>query len=155
MRQSFEPTPGISIATLAHDYPAGWHVPAHFHRSSQLLYANSGVMQLAFGRTLLLVPPQFAVFIPARVVHSIRMPHSVSMRTLYLRSSLVTDRTCSVLYVTPFLRELILEAVRRKGLKRRARADAALCELLVTEIRLAEPVPIELAMPIDARARTG
>jgi AraC-like DNA-binding protein/mannose-6-phosphate isomerase-like protein (cupin superfamily) len=153
MRQNFEPTRGISISSLAHEYPAGWHVPAHFHSCGQLLYADSGVMQLTFGRTLLLVPPQFAVFIPARVVHSIKMPHAVSMRTLYLRHSLIADRARSVLYVRPLLRELILEAVRRKGLKRRVRAHAALCELLIAEIRNAEPVPIELAMPVDARAR--
>lgn len=152
MRQSFEPTRGVSISSLAYEYPAGWQVAAHFHGCSQLLYANSGVMQLAFGRTLLLVPPQFAVFIPARVVHSIKMPHAVSMRTLYLRQSLIIDRTRSVLCVRPLLRELILEAVRRKGLKQRVRADAALCELLVAEVRSAEPVPIELAMPIDSRA---
>lgn len=152
MRQSFEPTRGISISSLAYEYPAGWQVPAHFHRCSQLLYANSGVMQLTFGRTLLLVPPQFAVFIPARVVHSIKMPHAVSMRTLYLRHSLIPDRTRFVLFVRPLLRELILEAIRRKGLRRRVRVDAALCELLVAEVRSAEAVPIELAMPVDSRA---
>lgn len=152
MRQHFEPTRGISISSLAHEYPAGWQVPAHSHNCSQFLYASSGVMRLTFGRTLLLVPPQFAVFIPAQVVHSIKMPHAVSMRTLYLRHGLITDRTRSVLYVRPLLRELILEAVRRKGLERRVRADAVLCELLIAEIRKAAPVPIELVMPVDARA---
>jgi hypothetical protein len=108
-------------------------------------------MQLTFGRTLLLVPPQFAVFIPAGVAHSIKMPHAVSMRTLYLRRSLITDWTHSVLYVRPLLRELILEAVRRRGLKRRVRADAALCELLIAEIRKAKSI-IDIDVVVPSRA---
>jgi quercetin dioxygenase-like cupin family protein len=85
MRQSDDPGPGVSISSLSYEYPATWRVPEHAHRSDQLIYAISGVMDVSIERTHLLVPPLFAVWIAAHTRHAIRMPTAVSMRTLYLK----------------------------------------------------------------------
>src|SRR5262249_51360011 len=83
--RQFDPGRGVSIATLAYDYPAGFQVPEHAHGSDQVIYAPRGVMEVVAERSFWLIPPQFAVWIPAKTVHRIRMPGAVSMRTLYLR----------------------------------------------------------------------
>jgi hypothetical protein len=62
-------------------------------------------MEVTVAQTHLFVPPSFAVWVPENTRHSIRMPCAVSMRTLYFRPALVRERTCSVLHVTPLLRE--------------------------------------------------
>src|SRR3954469_3376153 len=110
----YDPTPGVSISTLAYEYPAGFNVVEHAHGADQVIYAPRGVMEVAADRSLWLIPPQFAVWIPARTSHRIRMPGAVSMRTLYLRRGLASRllQTCSVLHVTALFRELIIEAVR-------------------------------------------
>jgi hypothetical protein len=77
--REYDPRRGVSVATLAYDYPAGFLVPEHAHGSDQLIYATRGVW---------IIPPHFALWIPAERFHRIRMPVAVSMRTLYLRPGL-------------------------------------------------------------------
>lgn len=154
MRHRYDPGPGVSISSLAYDYPAGWRVPEHEHASDQLIYASSGVMEVAVGRSLWLIPPQFALWIAAHVRHSIRMPGAVAMRTLYVRPGLARNKSTAVLHVTPLLRELIVEAVRLGNIKTRTKEHAAFGSVLVAQIDKASPIPTMLAMPSDARARS-
>lgn len=157
MRQShsttYDPGRGVAISTLAYDYPRGYNVPEHAHGSHQVIFATHGVMEVTVGQTLWLIPPQFAIWIPTRTRHSIRMPARVSMRTLYLRQSLARrmPQTCSVLQVAPLLRELILEIVRRGALRTNA-ADRAMTDVLLAELHTASPMPTHLTLPKDQRA---
>ncbi len=61
MRQ-IEPGPGVSISSLAYDYPSGCTVPEHAHASDQLIYATRGVMKAAAEKSFWLIPPQFALW---------------------------------------------------------------------------------------------
>jgi len=149
----YDPKPGVSIATLAYDYPPDFNVPEHAHGSGQLIHATHGVMEVVAGRSCWIIPPQFAVWIPARTVHRIRMRGAVSMRTLYLRPGLTPrlDR-CRVLHVAPLLRELVVAAVRIGELRTKERFHIALRDLVVELLRSAPPVPTEVALPTDPRA---
>jgi hypothetical protein len=95
MRQRFEPGPGVSISTLAYDYPPKWQIPEHEHACYQLVLAQAGVMEVSVAQSRWLIPAQFAIWIPAHVRHSIRMPNAVAMRTLYLRLRLARSRECT------------------------------------------------------------
>lgn len=153
MRHSVEPTAGVSISSLAYDYPAAWRIPEHAHRSDQLIFATSGIMEVTIAQTHLLVPPSFAVWVPLNTRHSIRMPCAVAMRTLYFRPTLVRARNSSVLHVTPLLRELILEAIRMVQLLARNRNHVAFRDVLVSQVMKAAPTPTSLTLPCDPRAR--
>ena len=150
----YDPKPGVSIATLAYEYKGDFDVPEHAHGSNQLIHATQGVMEVAAGQSCWLIPPQFGVWIPARTLHRIRMPGAVSMRTLYLRTGLAPrlPRTCTVLHVTPLLKELVVEAVRIGELKTKQPLHAALRDLIVSLLESASPVPTEVVLPRDARA---
>jgi len=156
LTKDYDPQTGVSIATLAYDYPPDFHVPVHSHGAHQLIYATRGVMEISSGRSLWLIPPQFAIRISARTTHSIRMSGAVSMRTLYLRPSLLPKlpAACTVLHVTPLLRELILEAVRIGQLRARNRLHCALRDLILCQLERASAVPISLTLPTDSRALT-
>jgi AraC-like DNA-binding protein len=150
----YDPTPGVSISTLAYEYPVGFNVVEHAHGSDQVIYAPRGVMEVAAGRSLWLIPPQFAVWIPAHTSHKIRMPGAVSMRTLYLRRGLASrlPRTCSVFHVTMLLRELIIETVRLGKLEARNRLHRTIRDLIVHELHDSSPVPTFVTLPSDSRA---
>jgi AraC-like DNA-binding protein len=150
----FDPKPGVSISTLAYEYPAGFRVDEHAHGSDQLVYAPRGVMEVAAGQNIWLVPPQFGVWIPAYTGHRIRMPGAVSMRTLYFRRGLASrmPRTCAVMRVTPLLRELVVEAVRIGELRTRSRLHRTMRELIVHHLHDASPVSISVTLPSDPRA---
>ncbi len=161
MRQSavltdFDPKRGVSVATLAYEYPSQFHVPEHAHGSDQLIYAVSGIMEVFSAQSVWLIPPHFALWIPARTLHEIRMPGPVSMRTLYLHRGLAAglESRCAVLHVAPILRELILETVRVGRLRVRNRYEQALRELLIAQIERASPEPTFITLPRDPRALT-
>ena len=150
----YDPGPGVSIATLAYEYPPGFLVPEHCHGSDQVIYATRGVMQVSAGAGYWMIPPQFAIWIPAFTLHRIRMPRAVSMRTLYLRRGVAAPLPagCTVLHVTPLLRELIVETVRLGNLRARHRLESALRDVLIAQLHKASPVPTFVTMPRDSRA---
>src|SRR5262247_3295492 len=98
---------------LAHEYEPGDRIPPHQHPFAQLLYASSGVMTVTTEHGTWVVPPERAVWVPARVEHAIRMTGRVSMRTIYLSESVgpLAGSTCCVVQVSGLLRESILRAV--------------------------------------------
>jgi len=151
---NLDPKPGVSISTLAYEYPRGSRVPEHAHGSDQLIYAIRGVMEVFSGQSVWLIPPHFALWIPARTYHRIRMHGAVSMRTLYLRPGLASAlrEGCAVLHVTPLLRELIVETVRVGQLRARHRHERALRDLVVLHLESASPVPTFVTMPVEPRA---
>jgi AraC-like DNA-binding protein len=152
--KEYDPKPGVSISTLAYEYPAAYVVPEHSHDSDQVIYATRGVMEISAGHSLWLTPPHLAVWVPARTRHQIRMSGVVSMRTLYLRRGLATRPPdgCGVLHVSPLLRELIVEAVRTGQLRVKNHLHCALRDLIVSQLQNARPVPMLLTLPRDMRA---
>jgi len=151
----YDPGRGVLISTLAYEYPRGFHVREHAHGADQLIYAIRGVMQVSAGPGVWLIPPHFAIWIPARTSHSIRMPGAVSMRTLYIRRGLAVrlPPSCTVFHITPILRELIVETVRIKELRMRDRLHCAVRDLLVSQLESASPMPTTVTLPRDPRAR--
>src|SRR5262245_32491750 len=98
---------------LAAEYEPGHVIPPHQHPFAQLLFASTGVMTVTTEHGTWVVPPERAVWVPARVGHSIRMTGRVSMRTIYLGDPLgsLAGTACCVVQVSPLLRESILRAV--------------------------------------------
>jgi AraC-like DNA-binding protein/quercetin dioxygenase-like cupin family protein len=149
-----DPKRGVCVATLAYEYRSGYQVPEHAHGSDQLIYAISGLMEVFSDQSVWLIPPHFALWIPARTQHRIHMQGAVSMRTLYLRPGLVGghEARCRVLHVTPLLREVILEVVRVERLRMRDPYECALRELLMVQLAKASPVPTFITLPRENRA---
>jgi AraC-like DNA-binding protein len=152
--RDFDPKRGVSVATLAYEYTSGFQIPEHAHGSDQLIYAIRGVMEVSSGQSTWLIPPHFALWIPARTTHRIHMPAAVSMRTLYFRPGLVRHMThdCAVLHVSPLLRELIVETVRIGRLRIQNRHERALRDLTILHLTHASSVPTFVTLPIDKRA---
>ena len=148
-----DPPRGVSVAVLSREYPRGDRVAAHAHGSDQLVYASRGVMEVSSEDKMWMIPPHFGLWVPARLVHQIRMPGPVSLRTLYLRPGLVTFlRHCQVLHIGSFLKELIFEIVATGNLRTHNRTERALRDLLIVQLRRASPVPTGIALPADRRA---
>ena len=142
------------VTTLTYDFVDGHVIPDHFHLEDQLVYASRGVMTVRTAEGTWVVPPQRAVWIPARIPHSVVISGSASMRTIYLRARLVKrlPRSCRVVNVSPLLRELVLHACRFPTLTRRVRAQAHLIDLIVDQLETVQAIPLQLPSPADPRA---
>lgn len=142
------------LTTLSHDYERGWRVPTHWHEQDQLIYASRGVMTVRTDRGCWLVPPLRAVWMPARMPHSIDNTGRVSMRTLYFKPKVIRrmGSECRVVNVSTLLRELIHHACNMPDIDHAIRANARLIAVIVDQIEASQTIPLQLPYPSDSRA---
>jgi AraC-like DNA-binding protein len=146
----------IVLRTYAFGHSSGYTIPPHKHDWSQLICAASGVMTVHTTAGSWVVPPERGVWVPGGVMHSIEMSGQVSVRTLYIAAGFGRRRlpkTCTVINISPLMRELILYAITMKVLDRTNSAQARLIGVLVDQIQTMPEIPLDLAMPSDPRAR--
>jgi AraC-like DNA-binding protein len=141
------------VGAMAKDFADGHFIPPHAHKRSQVIYASSGVMRVQTPQGAWVVPPHRAVWVPAGVVHDVRMAGAVAMRTLYIAPEAVRTLPdeCCVVAVTPLLRELILRAVELPLLYDEHGAEGRLMALILDELRALPVLPLSLPMPADPR----
>src|ERR1700751_769142 len=142
------------ITTLMHDYAAGHVIALHFHEADQLVYASRGVMTVRTKDGIWVVPTDRAVWIPARIPHTITMSGIVAMLTLYLRERLAKTlpRNCCVVNVSALLRELILRACAYSKMAKRISQQRHLIEIILDPHDAIQTVPLQLPNVSDARA---
>ena len=145
----------IGWSTLATGYRRGEEDPPHYHVEGQLLFAIKGVMLVETEGNRWVIPPQRALWIPPRQVHSYTLLSQTELRTVYFSSSLIAECTnftrrddVHVIMATALVKELIagLFSSEYKSPSQRKMA------LLLLEI-LSETAPLvaELPVPQDER----
>jgi len=142
-----------AITTLTRDYPAGHAIPLHFHDRDQLVYASRGVMTVRTRDGTWVVPPHRAVWIPAKVSHTITMSGVVAMRTLYLKPLLAKRlaRDCCVINVSTLLKELILYGCALRTLKKTVNCQEHLIAVILHQLEAVQMVPLQLPNLSDPR----
>jgi AraC-like DNA-binding protein len=145
----------LDVRTLAVTYYAGYRIEPHSHPWGQLIYAASGVMRVSVADRLWIVPPERAVWAPAKVRHEIWAQGTFAMRTLYLapRVGRLLSEECQAIEVSPLLRELILHVVTRSALDGAKKGDRHLIGVLVDLLKTTQQLPLSIRMPADRRAR--
>lgn len=137
------------VAALADEYPAGFLDPWHSHERAQLIYGTTGVMSVTTADVNVVVPPQRALWVPAGVKHQVQCRSAVSIRTLYVDSSVRPDlpTVTRVLEVSSLLRELIIEATVIPVEYDEAGRDGRVMELILDEITATPVAPLHVPMP--------
>ncbi len=144
------------VIALGSDYPDGHVIPPHHHRRCQLLYGFSGVVMVATPQGAWIMPPQRGMWIPAGVVHDVRMLGDVRMRSIYLEPDAARGMPdhCQVVEISPFMRGLLAEAVSLPAEYDFDSRAGALMALIQHEMRLLPALPLALPLPShDALAR--
>lgn len=141
--------------TLSYDFKPGHTIPDHFHPEDQLVFASKGVMTVRTEEGTWVVPPLRAVWIPSGVPHSVQISGAVSMRTIYIRSGVIRrpGRRCTVINVSPLLRELILHACSLGTLSKHVPAERRVLEMISDQLKTAPAIGLQLPYPSDPRAR--
>lgn len=136
------------VLPIATDYAPGQVLDWHAHRRAQFLYGATGVMTVETGDGTWTVPADRAVLIPAATRHRVRML-DVSTRSLYVEPGAVPwwPRACTVVDVTPLLRELLLAAADFGADYDLAGREGAIAALLLHEIAALAPVPLHVGLP--------
>jgi AraC-like DNA-binding protein len=145
----------VLMRTLALDLPPGMLLDKHAHAWLQLVFAERGALTVSVADRLWMVPPCRALWVPADTAHRVETLGAVSLRTLYLSlpaADVPGDGFCA-LDVSPLLRQLVLEAVRRGPLWQGIGMHRHLAGLVVHQLTAATRLRLDLPLPRDARAR--
>ncbi|WP_165913032.1 AraC family transcriptional regulator [Tamaricihabitans halophyticus] len=136
------------VLPIGTDYEPGYLLDWHTHRRAQFLYSATGSMIAETEDGTWTVPSDRAVLIPAGTRHRIRMLEA-STRSLYIEPSAVPwwPRVCTVVDVTPLLRELLLVAVDFGPDYDLAGRAGAVAQLLLFELAGLAPLPLHIGLP--------
>jgi AraC-like DNA-binding protein/quercetin dioxygenase-like cupin family protein len=148
---------GDGVHLVARTYKKGVRLDTHMHREAQLVYAARGTMQVTTPKGRWLVPPDRAVWVPARLEHAIDVLADIEMRTLYfdlawLRREERSESLAAefVVGVSRLLHETILALF--DGRHHPDRTDL-LVRLAVLELHHAEDSTTFIPLPHEPRCR--
>jgi AraC-like DNA-binding protein/mannose-6-phosphate isomerase-like protein (cupin superfamily) len=155
--EGIQPSPTDGVHLVARRYKKGVRLDTHMHREAQLVYAAKGTMQVTTPKGRWLVPPDRAVWVPARLEHSIDVLADVEMRTLYFDLAWLAqeDRSESlaaefVVRVSRLLHEAILALFDSRNSPDRT---GLLVRLAILELHQAEDSATFIPLPHEPRAR--
>jgi AraC-like DNA-binding protein/quercetin dioxygenase-like cupin family protein len=155
--ESRQTSTGDGVHLVARRYRKGVRLGTHMHREAQLVYAARGTMQVTTPKGRWLVPPDRAVWVPAKLEHSIDVLADIDMRTLYFDLDWLAreERSTSldsefVVRVSRLLHEAILALFESHDDTRRT---ALLLELAMLELHQAEDSTTFIPLPHEPRCR--
>ncbi|WP_407176641.1 AraC family transcriptional regulator [Bradyrhizobium sp. STM 3562] len=144
------------VHLVARHYKKGVRLHPHMHREGQLVYAAKGTMQVTTPKGRWLVPPDRAVWVPARLEHAIDVLADIQMRTLYFDVAWLQREPRAeslqrefVVRVSPLLHQAIL-ALFDGGDRERT---ALLVRLTILELRRADDSATYIPLPQEPRCR--
>ena len=148
---------GDGVHLVARHYRKGVRLDPHMHREAQLVYAAKGTMQVTTPKGRWLVPPDRAVWVPARLEHAIDVLADIEMRTLYFEMAWLKRDARStsfdaefVVRVSPLLNQAILALFDDR--QNRERTDL-LVKLTMLELHHAEDSTTFIPLPREPRCR--
>ncbi len=130
-------------------YADGDIIAPHHHDRDQLLYGMTGLVIVSTSQGVWMMPPQRGMWIPAGIIHEVRMIGKVIVRTLYLSPDRGQNMPaqCQVVAISPLMRSLLSEAVTIPADYDLNGRDGALMTLIEHEIRTMPSVPLSLPLP--------
>lgn len=147
-----DPSPDRPVRLVARDLENDARLPPHHHLWDQFLYTATGVIRVSSDDTTWVVPPSRAIWIPAGATHAVDILENAHMRSLNVlpQAGGLSPGACRVIEVSDLLRELIA-TLDRDETEADARRERLVSDLILDELRIAEPLPVGLSLPADKR----
>jgi AraC-like DNA-binding protein len=146
----------VEIRSFGVTFGNGQPAPARLHDSAnwhQLIYATRGVVTVYTDDSAWVAPPHRGVWIPAGFRYRLEMSGVVALRMLYIRARRFTAlKVCSVVNITPLMRELIVRTNLIGALDAGIREQKRLIGVILDELKLLVAAPLQLPLPQDPRA---
>ncbi|MGC8201940.1 AraC family transcriptional regulator [Aliiroseovarius sp. PTFE2010] len=129
-------------------------VPRHSHAHPQLLYTTTGFLQVRTDSGKWVVPNGQAFWLPSDVAHEVTCNGSVTMHSLFFNTSGDAEflDTCSVVTISPLLKELILYTTRTVDTLDSA-ASERLISVILDQVSHLPAEPLFLPVASDSRLK--
>jgi AraC-like DNA-binding protein/mannose-6-phosphate isomerase-like protein (cupin superfamily) len=152
-----DPDAALLMRSYAVTHPPDLGLPERTYADwDQFVFAIRGVLTVQTPGGEFVVPTHRALWVPAGTPHAVRTAGTVVLRTLFFRpraGGRRLPRTCTVLDVTPLVRELVLHAAARNTLRRDVAADRRLALVILDQLTGLRQQPLQIPLPHDGRAR--
>jgi AraC-like DNA-binding protein len=137
------------VVAVGNDYPDGHVIAPHRHRRGQLLCSITGSLVVATPHGSWVMPPQRGMWIPPDTVHDVRAIGPVRLQSLYVEPQAAAGLPghCQVVGISPFMRNLMSEALETELLYDLAGRAGALMSLIQHEMRQLPLLPLSLPFP--------
>jgi AraC-like DNA-binding protein len=156
MLKSRHPDRTVQVRSFGVTFRRGQAAPLALHPTTdwhQLIYATRGVMTVYTDTGAWVIPPHRGVWIPAGSRYRVKMSGEVALRMLYvLARRREAPRRCSVVNVTPLLRELIVRTNLIGALDAGIPAQKRLIGVILDELKVLTSIPLQLPLPQNGRA---
>jgi AraC-like DNA-binding protein len=141
------------FVAMAKEFAAGTHTGRHSHSRAQLILAIRGLMVAQAESGTWVVPPGYALWMPAGMAHDVAMHGDVSMRTVYVRADVAADVPggCRVIAATPLLEAALVSLVEEPRLYSATGRGGHLAALILDELAVAPATRFALPVPADPR----
>jgi len=153
-RQAQIPKP---FSILRRSFPRGEAVAWHAHAESQVIFAVSGTVQVYTESGRWFVPPQLALWMPARIPHRVDMLSDTELRMIYWHPTALQkwapERPLDYIFAlrsTPLLRELILSTFKDDISFEKAELAV---RLILHELTETPDIPVFLPLPTSTIGR--
>jgi len=145
-----DPTTPLFAVVSSVDMPH--RINTHHHRRGQLIYASAGRLNVNTSGSVVMVPSQFAIWIPPGIEHSVTANTPINYCSLFIdpTASDVLPQFSQLLHLTTFFKELAQIAASKE---RNSSSDAntRLCAVLFDQLQELQPARVALPLPSIAR----
>ena len=130
------------------------HIPEHQHRKGQLIMALGGAITCEVENAMLMVPPQYAVWIPGQMPHSNKATPGAQLCFLFIEPGAVgLPERCCTLKISPLVRELILSLADKPRVQLHDAATSRLVGVLFDELPLQPQEHLQLPVSPHPKIR--
>ena len=130
------------------------HIPLHQHRKGQLILALRGAITCEVENAMLMVPPQYAVWIPGQMPHSNRATPGAQLCFLFIEPGAASlPERCCTLKISPLVRELILSLAEKSREQLQLAATSRLVDVLFDELPLQRQEHLQLPVSPHPKIR--
>lgn len=133
----------------------GMEFPVHEHRKAQLVLTLRGMVRCEVERSVWIVPPHCALWIPSGVPHSVSMAGHVEVYALLVEPDSVPGLPgqCCTLSISPLLERLLLHVTEMPMLYDVDGPDGRMATVLLDQLAVAPVENLNFPMPADAKLR--
>lgn len=128
------------------------HIHTHSHQRGQLVYASEGSLQVQSSGPIIMVPSQFAIWIPSGVEHSVTANTPIDYCSLFIDPTVECGLPAQtqLLHITTLFKELTKTSASME-LCKIAGAERRLNSVILDQLRLLRPARVALPIPSDPR----
>lgn len=151
----FEVNPNRPFSIYSEKVSNARCIAAHSHPRAQLIYCDTGIMEITAGKQMWMVNPLQGVWIPGNVEHQVFFSENANINTIFIDPSLTENLPDSsfAFDMSPFFKNLVLKIMSVKDQTNLSIQQQRITAVLLDELMVIGPSLTFLPLSTEPRLR--